>query len=188
MATTSSRNQTRPSEGQLKQLMLDGMLGGRRACSALLHAVTPLLTAFYGRRLRDGAADVEDLVQETLIAMHVRRSSFDQNRPFTPWLFAIARHKLIDYFRARRSYQPIDELGEILRVEGFEDSSNARLDTDRLLRALPPKQARAIRQTRLKGLSVAEAAAAAGIGISDVKISVHRGLKTLAMQVAMSAA
>lgn len=178
----------RPSETHLKQLMTGGARGDAKSYDALLRAVTPLLTSFYGRRLRDGAADVEDLIQETLIALHNRRGSYDQARPFTPWLFAIARHKLIDHFRRSRVHHPIDELSNILRVEGFEDVSNARLDTDRLLDRLPNKQSQAIRHTRLKGLSVAEAAKAMGIGESDVKVSVHRGIKALAGHLSVKAA
>lgn len=199
MATTYHRNQTapkavgtpsagRPSEAQLKRLMLESLRGDTRAYTALLQAVRPLLSSFYNRRMRDHAADAEDLVQETLTAMYSRRGSYDGKRPFTPWMFAIARHKLVDHFRARRNHQPIDELSDILRVEGFEAASNARRDVHRLLDLLPKKQARAIRQTRLHGLSIAEAAAAAGIGLSDVKVSIHRGLKALAMRVALEPA
>ena len=75
---------------------------------------------------------------------------------------------------------PIEDVDAILVAEGFEDAVGARMDVDRLLRTLSPKQARAIRDTHLDGKSVAEAAAAAGIGESDVKVSVHRGLKALA--------
>ena len=89
----------RPSEIQLKQLMLEGMRGETRSYNALLRAVTPLLMSFYGRRMHHGEADVEDLVQETLLAIHTRRSSYDEERPFTPWLFAIARHELYAHFR-----------------------------------------------------------------------------------------
>lgn len=186
MATKIPGN--RPTEAGLKQLMLDAVQGNGKAYTALLRAITPLLTSFYGRRMGAGAAEVEDLVQETLIALHKRRSSYQPERPFTPWLYAIARHKLIDHLRARRFHDPIEDLGEILRVEGFHEASEARIDVARLLENLPFKQARAIRQTRLEGLSIAEAAVAAGIGLSDVKVSVHRGLKALAARMALQPA
>jgi RNA polymerase sigma-70 factor (ECF subfamily) len=67
--------------------------------------------------------------------------------------------------------------------EGFEDAVNARVDVGGLLATLPLKQARSIRDTHLTGKTVAEAAASAGIGESDVKVSVHRGLKALAARV-----
>ena len=173
----------RTSEGQLKTWMVGGLDGDAAAHAALLTALVPILRAFYRRRLRDAADDIEDLVQETLIAVHTRRATFDRDRALTAWLFAIARYKMIDHFRARRATVPIDSLADILAVEGFEESSNARLDIDQLLAGLPPKQANAIRRTRIDGLSVADAADRAGIGLSDLKISIHRGLKTLAARI-----
>lgn len=170
----------RASEDQLKAWMVGGLDGDGVSHAALLHALVPLLRAFYQRRLGDSDGETEDLVQETLIAVHTRRASYDRTRGFSPWLFAIARYKLIDHFRRARRFCPLEGLEHILVAEGFEEASNAGIDVDRLLRDLPAKQAGAIRRTRLDGLSTAEAAHDAGIGESDIKISVHRGLKTLA--------
>ncbi len=169
----------RSSEPQLKAKMLEGLDGDSKAHSALLQAITPLLRAFFGRRMQNNPGDVEDLVQEALIAVHTRRESFDRTRAFTPWLFSIARHKLVDHYRRGYRYQPLEGLEEILTTEGFEQSSNAAMDVERLLQTLPEKQARVIRETKLQGLSVAEVAARAGLGASDVKVSVHRGMKAL---------
>jgi RNA polymerase sigma-70 factor (ECF subfamily) len=167
------------SEDELKALMAGGLDGDARAHAALLRALAPLLRAFFRRRLDGREADVEDLVQETLIAVHVRRATYDRDRPFAPWFFAIARYRLIDHLRRRRASTPIEDLENILVSEGFEDAVSARMDLDRLLAGLSPKQARAIRDTHIEGLSVAEAAAQSGLGVSDVKVSVHRGLKAL---------
>lgn len=180
--TASPVRQARVTEEQLHSLMVRGLGGDSRSHAALLDAVRRLLTAFFTARMRD-RAEVEDLVQEALIAVHERRASFDRARRFTPWLFAIARYKLVDYFRRAPRHRTIEGLDEILVAEGFEESSNARMDVDRLLRSLPEKQAWAIRNTRIRGLSVAEAARSAGIGESDVKVSAHRGLKALAARV-----
>jgi len=87
---------------------------------------------------------------------------------------------MIDHFRRRRQACPIEDIEDILFSEGFEDEANARMDADRLLSTLPEKQAHAIRQTRIEGHSVAEVARNSGMGESDVKVSVHRGLKALA--------
>jgi RNA polymerase sigma-70 factor (ECF subfamily) len=169
----------RASEDELRGLMISGLDGNAGDHAALLRLLAPLLRAFYRYRADSGQDDIEDLVQETLIAVHTRRGTYDRDRTFTAWLFAIARYKMIDHFRRTRRHQPIEGLEEILTIEGFEDATSARMDVDDLLEILPPKQARMIRATRLDGLSVAEAAAADGIGESDVKVSVHRGLKTL---------
>ncbi len=171
------------SEAQLKAWMLGGLNGDAAAHTALLRALVPLLLSFYGRRLHDAAADVQDLVQETLISVHTRRASYDRNRPFTAWLYAIARHRLADYHRRRRLSASIEDLADILAAEGFEEQVTARMDVDALLNTLSPKQARAISDTHLEGKSIAEAAAGAGIGMSDVKISIHRGLKAIAARI-----
>ena len=170
------------SEAELKVLMIRSLDGDAPAHSALLCALVPLLNAFYRRRVAS-SADVEDLVQETLIAVHTRRASFARERPFTAWLFAIARYRMIDHFRRRKQSVAIEDVEAILVTEGFETSANARMDVDRLLQTLPRKQAGAIRHTHLEGRSVAEAAFSAGIGESDVKVSVHRGLKALTARI-----
>jgi RNA polymerase sigma factor (sigma-70 family) len=169
------------SEEQLKTWMLGSLGGDAVAHAALLHALVPLLRSFYGRRLGSRAADVEDLVQETLIAVHTRRATFDRARPFTAWLYAIARYRLVDLWRRNRSSIPLEDAA--LSEDGFEDAVLAKMDLDALLATLPPKQARAIRDTHVEGKSVAEAAADAGIGESDLKVSVHRGLKSLAARI-----
>jgi len=118
-----------------------------------------------------------------LIAVHTRRETFDRGRPFTAWLYAIARYRAIDHYRRRRQTVAIEDVDAILVAEGFEEATNARMDVDNLLSTLSPKQARAIRDTHVDGKSVAEAAAGAGIGESDVKVSVHRGLKALSARI-----
>ena len=171
------------SEVQLKAWMLGGLDGDDDAHAALLRALVPLLHSFYRRRMRGAEEDAEDLVQETLISVHTRRASYDRNRPFTAWLYAVARYRLVDHYRRRRLSVPIEDVDEILATEGFEERVTARMDVDNLLNTLSPKQARAISDTHIDGKSVAEAAAGAGIGESDVKVSVYRGLKAIASRI-----
>ena len=116
-------------------------------------------------------------------AAHTRRMSYDRARCFSAWLFAVARYKMIDHFRRTRQTCPLEAVDGILASESFEDDVNARMDIARLMELLPEKQARAIRQTRIEGHSVAETARQIGIGESDVKVSVHRGLKALAARI-----
>ena len=168
-------------ENQLKTWMVEGLEGSAASQAALLRALAPLLRGFYRRRVGDGDA-IEDLVQETLIAIHTRRMSYDREQSFSPWLFAVARYKMIDHFRQMRQTCPIEDVADAMFSEGFEDEANARMDINRLLGTLPAKQAGAIRQTRIEGHSVADVARGAGIGESDVKVSVHRGLKALALR------
>lgn len=172
--------QVRASEDQLRLWMIGGLEGDARAFRALLDALVPMLRAFFGRRLSGRNEDVEDLVQETMIAIHARRASYDRDRVFTAWCYAIARYKMIDHFRRARVTVPLEGLEDILVAEGFEDAASARMDVHRLLGGLSAKQQQAIRQTRIEGLSTAEAAKSGGISESDVKVSVHRGLQAMA--------
>jgi len=173
----------RAGEEQLRAWMIAGLDGSGADHARLLRALVPLLRDYYRRRARGRDADIEDLVQETLIAVHTRRATYDRKRRFTAWLFAIARYKMIDHFRRVRRLVPIESVEPSLATAGFADASDARLDIEDLLGQLPAKQARAIRSTHVEGRSIAETAAAEGIGHSDVKISVHRGLKTLRRRV-----
>lgn len=174
----------RADECQLRMWMIGGLDGDASDHACLLRALVPLLRAFFRRRFQSGGDDdIEDLVQEVLIAVHNRRATYDRDRAFTAWLYSIARYKMVDQFRRSRRTVPIEGLEYILVAEGFETSSNARLDVTELLDSLPLKQAHAIRATRIEGASVAEAAVAAGIGESDIKVSAHRGLKALAARI-----
>jgi RNA polymerase sigma factor (sigma-70 family) len=167
------------SEERLKLLMVESLEGDASAHEALLRVLLPLLRAYFRGSLRGYADDVDDLVQETLIAIHQRRSSYDRDKPFSAWLFSIARYKSIDHLRRSRKHTPIEDIEHLLITEGFEDESSARLDIKGLMATLPEKQARMIWDTKIMGMSVAETAGGADISKSDVKISVHRGMQSL---------
>jgi RNA polymerase sigma-70 factor (ECF subfamily) len=168
-------------ELELKANMIRALDGDASAYDALLRAIAPQLRSFFRRRV--GSDDVtEDLVQETLIAIHTRRASFDRARPFTAWLYAIARYKMADHFRRSHRYTELNDADDLAGPD-FEAASSAALDIERLLDVLPEKQSNAIRATKLDGYSLAEAASSAGISQSDAKMSVYRGLKRLSARV-----
>jgi RNA polymerase sigma-70 factor, ECF subfamily len=167
-------------EARLKALLLQGLAGDEAAHRAFLTEAAGLLRAYFRNRLRGAPEDAEDLVQETLVALHTRRDTYDPNYPLTAWMYAIARYRLIDFLRRskHRATAPIDGIdpGE---VDPHYDASDARRDVAVLLEKLPEKQRTAIRMVKLEEKSVREAAQATGLTESDIKISIHRGLKTL---------
>ena len=171
------------AEAELKALMVRALGGDGAAYATLLRKLQGHLRAYYARRVTS-AAEAEDLLQETLIAMHTRRSTYDPSRPFTAWIHAIARYKLIDYFRRhkRRAEDPLDDAQALFGAEDAQ-AAEAHLDVERLLGQLPAKTARLIRDTRIEGLSTAETAARYGLSESAVKVGVHRGLKSLGRSV-----
>lgn len=167
----------------LKPLWLRAQSGDDAAYRQSLKLLASRLRAYLKRRLSGLPEEVEDLVQETLLALHLQRGTYDPTLPVSAWAVAIARHKLIDLWRRRgRSdslHDAIEDTDEqLLAVE--PDDGGARRDLETLFEALPQAQRQAIVLTKLEGLSVAEAAARTGASESAIKVQVHRGLKRLA--------
>ncbi len=160
--------------------MLRGLDGDAAAWRVLLTEFGSHLRAWFARQLFDGGADAEDLVQETLIAIHAKRATWDPTQSFGRWAWAIARHKLIDHLRrkGRRPTRPIEE-AEMLFADHTVEDGATRADLTRCLAALLPRQRRLIEDVRLKGLSVAEAAERHGYSVTAAKVSLHRSLKAL---------
>jgi RNA polymerase sigma-70 factor (ECF subfamily) len=130
--------------------------------------------------------EVEDLVQESLLAVHNQRHTYDAGQPLTAWVHAIAKYKLVDLLRrrARRDLlnDPLDdEFG--LASASDNDAADASRDLGKLLARLPERQRLPIVHMKLEGLSVAETARLTGISESAVKVGVHRGLKALAAMI-----
>lgn len=167
-------------ETHFKTLMLRGLEGDASAWRVLLTELGAHLRPFFTRRLFDSGADAEDLVQETLIAVHAKRATWDRSQPFSTWAFAIARHKLIDHLRrqGRRPTQPLDEASELFADHTVEDGAT-KADLGRCLSLLPARQRRLIEDVRLRGLTVAEAADRHGYTPTAAKVSIHRSLKML---------
>jgi len=173
------RNPQETAESELKALMLLALDGDGAAYHRLLKALTPHLRGYFSRRL-NGAAEAEDLVQETLIAIHTKRASFDPALPFTAWLYAIARYKMIDHFRKAgiRKTLPLEE-AETVVADYDSEAAEAARDVGELLQRLPKAKRELLEKVKLEGLSTAEAAAATGRSESAVKVTIHRSLKAL---------
>ena len=167
-------------ETKLKALMVASLDGHSRAYQALLRLCADRLRVYYRRRMTGREADVEDLVQETLIAIHRKQASYDPALPFTAWLHGIARYRLIDYLRReyRRATLPLDD-GLEPADDSAVDAILAEIDVASLLARLSPKQADAIRLTRIEGHSVRDAAKLSGQSEPSIKVNVHRGIGRL---------
>ena len=162
---------------------MSGLAGETAAYHAFLKELSAHLRAFLRGRLVRLPDEVEDLVQETLLAMHNQRHTYDAAQPLTAWVHAIARYKLVDLLRRRAVREALhDPLDDELAVFAATDTeaADARRDIGRLLERLPERQRLPILHTKLEGLSVAEAARLTGMSESAVKVGVHRGLKALA--------
>ncbi len=171
------------SEHELRERLLDGLTGDGRAYRAFLQATSDLLRSYFRRRLTGLPDEVEDLVQECLLAIHNKRQTYDPDLPVTAWLYAIARYKLVDLMRRRERHERrTDSLDDEHAREPSapEHDEMAERDVNVLLSRLPNRQRSAIVHTKIEGLSVAETARRTGMSESAVKVGVHRGLKALA--------
>jgi RNA polymerase sigma-70 factor (ECF subfamily) len=128
-----------------------------------------------------GPADGEDVVQETLLAMHLKRETWDPTQPIEPWVRGIARHKLVDYLRRRglHDHVDIDAHAESLFTPADVDAADA-MDSRRLLAGLPERQRRIVEAISLEGRRAAEVAKQLGMSEGAVRVALHRALKALA--------
>lgn len=173
-------------ESELRVLWLQAQAGDETAYRDVLGRIARLLRAYLRRRMGGWQDDVEDLVQECLLALHLQRASYDPTQPLSAWVYAISRHKLIDFWRRNRRYgalnDSIDDVDESL-LAGDVTETTSHVDLARLLAVLPVAQRQAIELTKLEGLSVAEAASRIGMSEGAIRVQVHRGLKRLSQLV-----
>jgi RNA polymerase sigma-70 factor (ECF subfamily) len=171
----------RTPDSDLKALMLAGLAGDAAAYRMLLESLERELAPFFRRRLAGDAAEAPDLVQETLIAIHTRRGTYDAGQSFAAWAYAIARHKLVDHFRrrGRAATIPIEDGGALFAADDSA-GAEARHDLETALAKLPPPTQSLIRDIKLRELSHAEAAASRGMSETAAKVAFHRGMKKLA--------
>jgi RNA polymerase sigma factor (sigma-70 family) len=175
------------TEQLLKQRFLAALGGDEAAYQQFLTSLAKHLRGFFRRRLTQLPEEVEDLVQECLIAVHQSRHTYDLDQPLTAWLHTIARYKLVDRLRARSRrealHDPIDEDGAELFAREETEAVDARRDLEKILENLPERQRRVLLMMKVDGASVAEVSAATGMSESAVKVSVHRSLKMLAAKI-----
>lgn len=159
--------------------LMAGMQDGHAdSCRALLDDIGPLLTNFLRRRIADREA-LEDVYQETLMALFQARHTYDPSRPLEPWLFAIARNIAADHARhfwARASVEQLtDQLPEV--AAGEEPLSDPSLDE--AIARLPEQQRQAFSMLKLEGLSIEQAAVRSGVSAGALRVRAHRAYKAL---------
>lgn len=170
-------------EERLRNLLVRGLAGEGAAYHAFLKELAAHLRAFLRKRLARMPDEVEDIVQESLLAVHNQRHTYDAGQPLTAWVHAIARYKLVDLLRRRGNVgfltDSLEDAADLLQTTDHE-AAEARRDIRKLLDTLPERQRLPIQYVKLEGLSVVEAARLTGMSESAVKVGVHRGLKALA--------
>ena len=169
-------------ETELARLMRAALAGDERAYTEFLRRAACLVRGFARRKVVQGGIDPEDIVQETLLAIHMKRHTWRDDAPVTPWLYAIARYKLIDAFR-RRGRRVEIEIGEI--TETFaepEPETVSDREIGRVLETLAPGQRSVVAAVSVDGLSISETAKSLGMTEGAVRVALHRGLTAIAQR------
>jgi RNA polymerase sigma-70 factor (ECF subfamily) len=166
-------------ENELARLMRAALAGDGKSYDSFLRAVAGLVRSFARRKVQTGI-DAEDIVQETLLAIHVKRHTWRHDAPVTPWVYAIARHKLVDAYRRRRRGVEI-EVGAIPETAVQpERESISDHEIGGVLDALAPGQRSAVAAICVDGHSIGEAARHLGMSEGAVRVALHRGLTAIA--------
>ncbi|MDP3619462.1 MAG: sigma-70 family RNA polymerase sigma factor [Ramlibacter sp.] len=170
------------TEEHLRKQFVAALDGDPVAYQQFLTALSAHLRAFFRKRMARLPDEVEDMVQESLLAIHNSRHTYRPGQPLTAWVHTIARYKLIDLLRSRSRREvlqdPLDDHVDLFANSDTE-AAEARRDLAVILQSLPERQRRALVMIKLEGASVAETALATGMSQASVKVGVHRSLKAL---------
>jgi RNA polymerase sigma factor (sigma-70 family) len=172
--------QTTDDWGILLGAALDG---DSRTYARFLREVTPVLRGVVrSRGAALGDAGCEDVLQDVLLALHLKRHTWQAGTPVRPWLYAIARYKVVDAFRARgrRIDLPIEDFVDVLPADGGEDPMQSA-DMDKMIALLDPRAQRLVRHVGVEGDSMAEAGEKLNMTEGAVRVALHRAFKQLAI-------
>jgi len=167
-------------ETELARLLRAAVSGDERAYAEFLRRAACLVRGFAGKRILRGGIDPEDIVQETLLAIHMKRHTWRNDRSVLPWLYAIARYKLVDAFRrsGRRMEVEIDEIADTLAAPETEAVSDREIN--RALAGIAPGQRSVVAAITVDGHSIGETARNLGMSETAVRVALHRGLTAIA--------
>ncbi len=167
-------------EAELARLLKAALQGDERAYAEFLRRAATLVRGFARRRAGQASIDPEDIVQETLLAIHLKRHTWQSDLPVEPWLYAIARFKLIDAFRkvGRRQEVVLDESFDPPAPE--EEQGASEREIGRALETLAPGQRAVVSAISVEGKSIGETARQFGMTEVAVRVSLHRGLVAIA--------
>jgi RNA polymerase sigma-70 factor, ECF subfamily len=174
---------TLEQERQSATLMRLAQDGDQMAYASLLVLLTSVTRQFVRRRLGGAVTWVDDVVQETLLAIHGARHTYDPARPFAPWFYAIASNRMIDVLRRERRVAS-HELGSDAVPDPTDaaGSRHSEIDGEAIrsaLQTLPVRQRDVIEGLKYRDESVRDVAGRLGMSESAVKVTAHRGYRAL---------
>lgn len=167
-------------ENELAMLLRAAIAGDEKAYAAFLGRTAAIVRGFARRKIVQGGVDPEDVVQETLLAIHTKRHTWITDAPVLPWIYAIARFKLIDAFRKRGRRVEI-EIGDIAETHAQPESETVSdREISRVLNGLAPGQRSVVAAISIEGRSIVETAETFGMTETAVRVALHRGLRAIA--------
>jgi RNA polymerase sigma-70 factor, ECF subfamily len=166
-------------DAELARLMRRASTGDEQAYADFLRRTAALVRGFCRRRITSGSIDPEDVVQETLLAIHLKRHTWRQNDPIMPWVYGIARFKLTDAFRRRGRHIEVEiaQTAETLAAPETEPSHSQ--EVERALEALSTGQKAVVSSISVEGRSIRETAERLSMTEAAVRVALHRGLATI---------
>jgi RNA polymerase sigma-70 factor, ECF subfamily len=166
-------------ETELAGLLRAAIAGDERSYASFLEQVALMIRRFLRPKIRNFTIDAEDIVQETLLAIHLKRHTWITDAPVTPWIFTIARHKFVDAIRRsrRRGEISLEGTAEVASQEVQEPLVSR--DIGRVLGMLTPVQRAVVAAISVEGCSIAETAKRLGKSETAIRVSLHRGLSAI---------
>lgn len=171
-----------PDEDTLAQLMTAAIGGNDAAYAEFLRRAGAIIRGYAGKKLAEaGAVSPEDVVQDTLMAIHAKRHTWRSSEPILPWVFAIARYKIVDVYRrsGTRVFVDVDEFADLIPAPETDNSALGERQMEAALKELTEGQRRVVRSIALDGRSIPETAAQFGMKEPAVRVAFHRGLAAL---------
>jgi RNA polymerase sigma-70 factor, ECF subfamily len=177
---TSHSEASASKSAELDAGLLASLAGDEQAYRRFLDQLATVLSAYFRKRIFGSQDEVEDLIQETVLAVHRRRYTYRTDVPVLVWVYAIARHKHIDWLRAQgRKPESLHVEDEHSPSGDFIGEWQTARDVRLVLSRLPSAQAHLLAYNKLMGYSIEETAALMGMSEAAVKVGIHRGMKAL---------
>jgi RNA polymerase sigma factor (sigma-70 family) len=174
-------------EQRLRPLFLAALVGDAAAYRLFLDQISLRLRGHLRQALsragRSEPSEAEDVLQETLLAIHLARHTYEATSPVTAWAHAIARYKLVDHLRRTGRHaaaRQLDDDALALAAPGEHGAVDSRLDLERAMQALPERTRILIDRVKIEGQSISEAALTVGMTENAAKVAIHRGLLAMA--------
>jgi len=170
-------------ETALAKLLRDALAGDEAAYGKFLERVARMVRALARRKLSSGSGvEPEDIVQETLLAIHAKRHTWHSDQPVMPWFYAIARYKIVDAYRRRGRAIEVDIDDFADRLEAEQPDTVSDHEIAKALNGLSDGQRRVVKAISVEGKSIAETAQALGMKETAVRVALHRGLTSIAQR------